>query len=354
MPQLVMALEDAGVNPEGAKAAAEAFEALGPAASETVPTLVEVLRRVVYADAQASQVQAAAATALGAIGVASEEVVETLLARTEDDLSYATEPVLLALARLAPAETSRPALIAALERGTSHTLGAGRALAAMGAEAGPARDALERAIGASAGEEEGLLSWLAGLLPIWKAPRDLSESSGPAAALLVAGGKERGLEHLGYQLRALPSDSDRRVVVASLWYARSTGFETLLPLIRVALKDRARVIRTDTLQLVQRFGLEAAPAYPALLESVTDPDEFARVEALKALWEVTGGDPERLLPLYVKCLEDPGYRVRGQAARLIGRMGRAAASAAPALERMANDPDTVARRSAARALRRVR
>lgn len=353
LPELVMALEDAGVNPEGAKGAAEALEVLGPAAADAVPTLLDVLGHEVYDDPQASQVQAAAATTLAAIGVASPEVVETLLARAEDGLSYATEPVLLALGRLAPAETSRPVLIAALERGTSFTQGAGRALAEMGAEAAPAREALERAIGPSA-DEEGWLEWLGGLLPFWKTPRDLPESSGPAAALLVAGGTDRGLAHLDYQLRELPAYYDRRVVVASLWYARSAGFATLLPLFQRALTDPSEVVRRDTLLLLQRFGPEAAPIFPALVQAFADPDEFARVGALDASWGVTGGDPERLLPHYVKCLADPGYRVRARAATLIGRMGRAAASAAPALERMADDPETYPRRAAARALRRVR
>jgi HEAT repeat protein len=340
------------VNPEGAQGAAEALEVLGPVAAPALPALLDVLGRQVYDDPQASQVQAAAATAVAGIGVTSPEVVETLLERTEDRQSYATEPVLLALGRLAPAETSLPVLIAALERGPTSTQAAGRALAEMGAAATPAREALKRAIGAGP-EEEGWLAWLGRLLPLSKAPRDLPESSGPAAALLVVGGKDLGLGHLDYQLRELP-DYERRVVVASLWHARSAGFETLLPLMQRALKDPSEVVRRDTLLMLQRFGPEAVSVYPALVESFEDPDEHARVAALQAAWVVTEGDPERLLPHLIECLKDPGYRVRANAAQLIGRMGRAAASAAPALEQMADDPESWPRRSAARALRRVR
>jgi HEAT repeats len=94
--------------------AAWALSAIGPAAAEAVPTLLEILR-----DQQENEeVRSTTAAALGAIGVRAQDVVPALLAVFDepdvkkDDLGFAALGALWRLAKYHP--DSRPVLVKAL------------------------------------------------------------------------------------------------------------------------------------------------------------------------------------------------------------------------------------------------
>jgi len=194
------------------------------------------------------------------------------------------------------------------------------------------------------------------VLPGFGHPRESYFSSGPAAALLVLGERELALTHLKYQITSLEDVfTGRRQSVESLWSARAAGFGTIGPLLVQALSDESDLVRKQSVSVIGRFGPEAEAAFDAVESTArSDADDITRVQALKALAAIAPGDVDRLLPLLVELTSDPEYRVRGESAQQIGRLGEAARAARPALEPLVDDPDKFVQVRARWALRRLR
>jgi len=355
LPQLQMAIVDAPINPEAGKGAAQALAHIGPGARVAVPALLDLVatREEYYQPLEFAK--EAACEALVAVGVSDEAVWSALKTRIRFRGPHFTETAaVMALGQLAPPEVAVPFLTETLGFGNNHyVLAAGRALAEIGEPARSALPDLLKAIGA--GEESGWWETLLAMLPGNRAPRERYFSSGPAAALLVLGERDLALELLDYQVTSLEDAfSGRRGAVESLWYARAAGYDDIGPLLVKALSDTSKLVRRRSLSVLERLGPAAEPALESVTEVVrSDPDDFTQVAAMQTRWAIVDGDVDRLLPLLVECTEDAEYRVRGEAARQIGRLGRSARSARPAIERLTSDPHKWVQGRARWALRRL-
>jgi HEAT repeat protein len=356
IPALQSAIVDAGVNPEAGRGAAEALAHIGPGAREAVPALVDLIAAQGEYYQLFDFAQEAACEAVIGIGVADEPVLSALESRIRFRGPYYTgTTAVTALGRLAPPERAVPFLTETLDFGNEyHVLAAGRALAEIGAPARPALPKLLEAVGR--GEETSWWQRLLGLLPGQTHPRESYFSSGPAAALLVLGERDIALGLLEHQVTSLEDAfTGRREAVESLWSARGAGFDQIGPLLMLALADESDLVRQQSLSVLKRLGPDAEPAFGAVAAAArNDADPFTRVSAVETLVAIAAGDVARLLPLLVELTGDAEYRVRGEAALQIGRLGRRAREARPALERLTADPDGWVQRRARWALGRLR
>jgi HEAT repeat protein len=121
------------------------------------------------------------------------------------------------------------------------------------------------------------------------------------------------------------------------------------------LTSRDSSMRLRAAKALGNLGLDARTAVPDLVAVLADPDGDVRRAAVSALRliqpDVRPGEP--IVRSIVMDLADPDPGVRAAAARLLGRLGSAAVSAAPALEALLADPDSDVRRAAADALAKV-
>ncbi len=90
-----------------------------------------------------------------------------------------------------------------------------------------------------------------------------------------------------------------------------------------------------------------APAVPALVDSLRDPDADRRLRAVRILAGI-GSDASQAVPFLVEALRDPDPQVRKAAAWALGQIGPNAAEAVPALmELLQTDVGSPARPSVA-------
>jgi len=101
-----------------------------------------------------------------------------------------------------------------------------------------------------------------------------------------------------------------------------------------ALRSESVQERRDAAMALARLGEGAAPALPALLTAVSDADEETRYYALLALGEAGGKAPEVVPALSARLAANHSAAIRCAAAHALGRIGPAAAPAAPALAEM--------------------
>ena len=112
--------------------------------------------------------------------------------------------------------------------------------------------------------------------------------------------------------------------LAGNWYCsdRSVPRMNIQPILReltAALQDEDASVRAWSAQAVGEIGLDAAPAVPALIVLLANPDEGSRNSACIALHGI-GQAATEALPALRKALEDPSANVRRFAQRAIERI----------------------------------
>ena len=90
---------------------------------------------------------------------------------------------------------------------------------------------------------------------------------------------------------------------------------------------------------VVQLGPKAADTAPALIAALKSPDVTVRQSAALALGTIGPEVAPEAVPPLTTALADPDASVQQAAADALGKMGPAAASAIPALERLADQPD---------------
>jgi HEAT repeat protein len=111
------------------------------------------------------------------------------------------------------------------------------------------------------------------------------------------------------------------------------------PLAEAALlRDENPATRREAVGRLEALGPAAAPAVPALIDALGDPDRWVREGAGKALAAV-GPGAAAAVPALMKTLSDEDDYVRVRAAQALGAIGPAAKEAIPLLEFHAADPD---------------
>jgi len=112
------------------------------------------------------------------------------------------------------------------------------------------------------------------------------------------------------------------------------------------LRDATPRVRADALANLAFYG---APAVPALLDGLRDPDPQVRVGAARGLGQI-GPAARDAVGVLVAALNDSDPRVRFDVAMAIGRIGPTARDAIPGLGRALRDPAPEVRVGAAMGL----
>jgi len=354
VPALIERLDDP--SPRLQEAAVRALAALGPAAKEAAPVLQRRL-----ADAT-PELRRALADALARTGGADSGAADALVARLRDkDYDDAIEalaradpavavPALarglhhadkevrerccFALERIGPEKTGAaiPTLIEALDdrEGAVRAMAA-RVLAWHGAKAAKAVPALIRAYEQGSG-------WVSAQAA------DTLRCLGPAAQAAVPA------------LRKGLKDSDhletRAMTARALWLLDPGGADMVPVLVEVLEQDDhgGRYSAIETLGWMKERARAAVPALRKMLE---DPRMHYRNEVALNLFRI---DPkqEGLVEVFLAKLREEHSGERWRAVKALEEMGPAAATAAPALEKLLEDEDPHVREAAASALARVR
>ncbi len=153
-----------------------------------------------------------------------------------------------------------------------------------------------------------------------------------------------------------------------------------LPELIVALQDESPVVRRRAIRAIGVVGPVALDdALAALVAATEDDEESVVLQAISTLGELgpsataavpaliaalwTGGARRRAVagvallrmgpatvPSLVQSLSHPSPEVRGKVAHLLGRLGRDAAEAIPALQSLLSDPDETVRAESQEAL----
>src|SRR5690606_3022831 len=110
--------------------------------------------------------------------------------------------------------------------------------------------------------------------------------------------------------------------------------------------------RKQGLTHLAQMGPEAISAAPAVRELLNDQNQLVRAHAAWALWEIEG-DSQTALDVLQEALTCKSTHVVQFASYTLGRLGRAARPAAPALSMLLSDRDTYVRLHAAEALMQV-
>jgi HEAT repeat protein len=127
-------------------------------------------------------------------------------------------------------------------------------------------------------------------------------------------------------------DKEQRVEAARTLGARGARARGVVEALAAAMReDQEEVVLAAAGEALGRIGKRAVPA---LIEALSNDDEYVLEAAAKALG-VVGADAAASAPALVKLLESDRIYARVEAARAIGAIGPAAAAAArPALERI--------------------
>lgn len=234
--------------------AAWAIGRMGPAAEEAVPLLIETLQ------SKHVSVIRNAPRALGNIGPVAKPAVEPLLDMLDQEDATARAAAAVAVWQI----DRHPKALLALEK----MLAAGKdsqphqaavALARLGPEAGPAAAALVKALGhADADTARAAVGALAGMGNVAIAPLEKALAS-PREQ--VRGNAVEALGKIGAQA---------------------------VPAIIEALADSSPAVRRAAARGLARLGVEAKAAESALIRAVNDPVEEVRNAAAKALAKVRG------------------------------------------------------------------
>jgi HEAT repeat protein len=282
VPALLQAMRD----PAEEHVAGQTVVAIGPPA---VPLLLQLLSdRAQHGEGE----RVAAVRVLGRIGVATPEVVSTLvqtLSGPDRDVASAADS---ALEQLGPAARAAvPALSQAMrDRGYGHG-----ALAAIGAPALPA---------------------------LIQALRD-------------------------------PSPQVRRLAAAALGRMGPVAAPAVLTLVQV-VSDPDFSVGQDAGHALAAIGPAGRDAVPGLIQALRHPTPSVRWWAAQALAGI-GPAARDAVPVLIERLRDPDREAREYAAGALGRIGADARSAVPALrELVAREPErTNVRQKAAQALVRI-
>jgi HEAT repeat protein len=237
------------------------FRELGPAASNAVPALIAIY------DANISPAsQDAALVALSSIGPAAKQSVATLLRTLADTNNYARLACVRALASIhAEPQLVVPALIKSLsDPHFGVRMLAAEALGQFGADAQPAVPALVEIYDRNTADSLQAATTL-GLI-------------GPAAKLAVLS-LSRGLTNANLELCHLSLLSLGRIHAEPQW---------VVPALIRCLSNTGENIPFFSIMALGQYGSEAASARPALTNLLRDPNPNVRLEVTNALKRIDG------------------------------------------------------------------
>lgn len=121
-----------------------------------------------------------------------------------------------------------------------------------------------------------------------------------------------------------------------------------VPLLLDMLNEDSAVVRRHAAQALGEMGTEAAPAGPALLDALSDPDRGVRAAASHAVSQIVA--PEEAASALIPLLDDKEHAVRAAAASALEAVADHADAAVPKLAVRTEDKYPAVRVAAAQAL----
>ena len=160
-------------------------------------------------------------------------------------------------------------------------------------------------------------------------------------------------------LVALLKDQDPKVRTEALFALGAIGPKASAAIgpATAALADTDRDVMLTAVYFLQELGPEAKAAAPALQKLLQSKDELVQITGAHALVAVDPANPENaklVVPVMTAALKNPLPFIRGEAAMTLGDLGKAAATALPALEAAANDDDEGVRAVAVEAVKKIK
>jgi HEAT repeat protein len=152
--------------------------------------------------------------------------------------------------------------------------------------------------------------------------------------------------------RALGSD-DPYVTAFAAWRLGNLGMRAApaVPALLQTLEQPG--IYAVTYGALARIGPGAVDAVPALVAELSSPDGHRRWRAAKGLGRIGPGAIGAVPDLIATLDEDPWERVRAHAARALGRIGDTSPTTTAALQKATGDRNGAVRKEARRALKRL-
>lgn len=129
-----------------------------------------------------------------------------------------------------------------------------------------------------------------------------------------------------------------------------------VPALQEAVRADEPVVRRESLRalgkLRERASIDPQVVIPVLLRALEDPDAAVRNVAVTYLG-IVRDSPDKAVPGLIKALTDENAEVRQAAAAALAEYGTLAEPAIPALRKAASDPDEEVKREAGRTLVRL-
>ncbi|MGC3958839.1 MAG: HEAT repeat domain-containing protein, partial [Verrucomicrobiota bacterium] len=132
------------------------------------------------------------------------------------------------------------------------------------------------------------------------------------------------------------------------------GPEAIVPMLTAATNLQGRHEVWELLHNFGNLGADGAPAVPAIIHWVNDPDYFVRAGVVTALGEI-GQRPDLAVPVLLNALErDSNSMVRRDAATALGSFAKDSDAILPALTNALKSSDWEARGGALSGLGKIR
>jgi HEAT repeat protein len=280
LDRLMLSLNSA--NPLDRKYAVEGLAEMGPALSETVPSLIAALRDT------AGNVRASAIEALGKIGPPAAEAVPVLITALGDSNVLIRAAAAEALGRIGPpAAEAVPVLITAL--GDADALVREKVAEGLGeigsaaAEAVPALittlSDVEFRVGAAAAKALGKIGPTAAPALVAVLVKGVVRQSANKNSGEIGAGAVQGL------VSALGDAVVLSLVAKALGEIGPASAEAV-PTLITALRDSNELMRAAAAEALGKFGLRAAEAVPALITALGDANETVRENAERSLGQI--------------------------------------------------------------------
>jgi len=146
------------------------------------------------------------------------------------------------------------------------------------------------------------------------------------------------------------------VVVAAraLSEYRGAAAESLPALVKL-LEDKSRSTeaRWNAARTIGRIGPAAASAVPVLIAALDDPEWTIREHSAEAFGDIGSGAAPEAIPGLNRMLADSVARVRRDAVRSLGQIGRPALESVPEIKKLLSDPEENVRKAAVTALEKI-
>ena len=128
------------------------------------------------------------------------------------------------------------------------------------------------------------------------------------------------------------------------------GMQGTVEKLAEGLKEEEPRSRRTVVDVLETLGATAAPAAPALVRALSDPDPFVRWAAARTLGKIAPAVSNLAVPALAAMLDDADLDLRVAAAAALEHYGKAAATALPDLIRALGASDAEMRVAVIRAL----